>query len=159
VLDTGWHGTYRLLALVEDRPVEVTAMLGRYFFDQLPSEDTGLVLVRFASGVIGELVTTWAFGLASGWNFELAGEHGSVAGSATRLIHQLHGWPQPAERTNQHVDTYCAEIAHFLGVVQNGQPAQATLDQALRVLQVIKAAYRSSEEKRAVALPAEPTEL
>jgi predicted dehydrogenase len=159
VLDTGWHGTYRLLALVEDRPVEVTAMLGRYFFDQFPSEDTGLVLVRFASGVIGELVTTWAFGLASGWNFEVAAEHGSVAGNATKLVHQLHGWPQPAERTNPWVNTYCAEVTHFLDVVERGQPPQATLDQALRVLQVIKAAYRSAEEKRSVALPEEAKAL
>src|SRR5262245_38085679 len=32
VLDTGWHATYRLLALASaDRPIEVTAMMERFF--------------------------------------------------------------------------------------------------------------------------------
>ena len=30
VIDTGWHATYRLLALADDRPVEVTAMMDRF---------------------------------------------------------------------------------------------------------------------------------
>ncbi|MEX0785506.1 MAG: Gfo/Idh/MocA family oxidoreductase, partial [Dehalococcoidia bacterium] len=41
VLDTGWHATYRLLALADDRPVEVTAMMDRFAVKQLTAEDTG----------------------------------------------------------------------------------------------------------------------
>lgn len=159
VLDTGWHGTYRLLSLAEGRPVEVTAMMHNYALPRVPGEDTGLVLVRFASGEIGELLTSWAFGLASGSNFEVGAELGSLAGSGTKLIHQIHGWPQASERPFERVNTYHQEITHFLDVVQRGEPQVPTLDGAIRVLQVIKAAYRSAEEKRTIELPEEPTEL
>ncbi len=159
VLDTGWHGTYRLLALGNDRPVEVVAMTHRYFVEQLPAEDTGLLLVRFASGMIGEIVTSWAFGFASGWQFEVAAEHGSIAGNARRLVHQIDGWPQLAERPNDPVNTYAREVTHFLDVIQRGEALLPSFDQAARVLQIIIAAYRSASEHRAVPLPEDPTEL
>ena len=159
VLDTGWHATYRLLALANERPVEVMAMTHRYFVEQLAVEDTGLVLVRFASGAIGEIVTSWAFGLAGGWQFEIGAELGSIAGNARKIVHQIYGWPAPAERVNDPVSTYTLEITHFLNVVQRGETLLPTVDQASRVLQIIQAAYRSAAEHRAVALLEEPTEL
>lgn len=158
VLDTGWHGTYRLLALANDRPVAVTAMMERYVVDAV-SEDTGLLLVRFASGIIGEIVTSWAFALASGWQFEVAGERGSLAGGARRLVHQLHGWGQAAEQTNEPVHTYSREVTHFLDIVQRGAINQASYTQAVRVLQLIKGAYRSAAEGRTITLPEDPTTI
>ena len=71
VIDTGWHATYRLLALADDRPVEVTAMMDRFAVKQLTTEDTGVLLVRFASGAIGEIITSWAFSPVGGWHFEV----------------------------------------------------------------------------------------
>jgi predicted dehydrogenase len=159
VLDTGWHGAYRLLALAEDRPVEVTAMMTNFALPEVPGEDTGLLLVRFADGTLGELATSWATGLASGYNFEVGAELGSLAGNATGLVHQLPGWTKVAERPYERVNTYHAEITHFLDVLQRGEPQVPTLDGAIRVLQLIKAAYRSAEEKRPIALPEEATEL
>jgi predicted dehydrogenase len=158
VLDTGWHATYRLLALADDRPVEVTAMTGRFFVRELPAEDTGLLLVRFATGAIGEIVTSWAFGLTGGWQFEVAAEHGSLAGSRTRLLHLQDGWPQPEERSNEPVHTFTSEVAHFLDVVQRGVPNRASFEHASRVLQVITAAYCAATERRTVSLPEYPTE-
>jgi predicted dehydrogenase len=158
VLDTGWHGAYRLLALAGERPVAVSAMLGRYVIEQVP-DDTGLLLVRFGSGLLGEIVTSWAFGLVGGWQFEVAGEHGVLAGGGGRIVHQLHGWPQPAERAVEPVHTYTAEITHFLDVVQRGAPNPATYEHAVRVLQLITAAYQAAATGRTVELPEEPTEL
>ena len=159
LLDTGWHAVYRLLALANDRPVEVTAMTGRYFVEQVAAEDTGLVLVRFASGVIGEIVTSWAFSLPGGWHFEVGAERGSLAGSSTRLAHQLHSWPQPAERVNEKVDTYREEIRRFVEVVSGGASNPAPYDQAARVLQVILAAYQAAAERRVIPLPEDPSQL
>jgi len=45
VIDTGWHATYRLLALAGDRPVELAAMIDRFAVKQLTVEDTGVLLV------------------------------------------------------------------------------------------------------------------
>lgn len=156
VLDTGYHSAYRLLALAGDRPTEVLAMTHRYFVQEISAEDTGVLLVRFASGIIGEIVTSWAFSFASGWQFEVAGEHGSLAGNATQLIHQLYRWPRPAERPNEPVHTYTREVTHFLDVVQRGHQSQATIDHAMRTLQLIIGAYRSAKEGRAVTLPEDP---
>lgn len=158
VIDTGWHATYRLLALAGERPVEVTAMLDRFLVKQLAGEDTGALLIRFASGAIGEILTTWAFSPASDWQFEVMAEHGSLAGGETKLVHQLHGWPQPAVRESARVHTFTAEIAHFLDVVQRGEPSLASFDEAARVLQVTLAAYTAAAGHCVVALPEDPTE-
>jgi predicted dehydrogenase len=158
VLDTGWHASYRLLALADDRPVEVTAMMDRFFVPNLPSEDTGVLLVRFASGAIGEIVTSWAFATVDGWQFEVAAELGSVAGGRTKVVHQLHGWPEPAERPVEPVHTFTQEIAHFLDVVQLGVTNLAPFEQAARVLQLTKGAYRAAAERRTIALPENPVE-
>jgi predicted dehydrogenase len=161
VIDTGWHATYRLLALADDRPVEVTALMDRYAVKQLTVEDTGVLLVRFASGVIGEIITSWAFSPVGGWHFEVAAEHGSLAGGKTRLVHQLHGWPEPVEFTRFPDDlphTFASEITHFLDVIQEGAAPQASFDHAARVLQLTLAAYTAAAEHCVVALPEDPTQ-
>jgi predicted dehydrogenase len=161
LLDTGWHAVYRLLALSGERPTEVTALTGRYFVDELPAgvEDTALVLVRFASGALGEITTSWACGPVGGWQFEVNGERGGLAGSATRLLHQLHGWPQAAERPNERADTYALEVGAFLDLMRDGAPNPAPYEQAARALQLILAAYRAAETGRTVPLPEDPTRL
>jgi len=156
VLDTGWHATYRLLALADERPVEVVAMTDRFHIKQLDVEDTGAIMVRFASGAIGEILTSWAFAPVGGWHFEVGAQHGSIAGSRTRLVHQLHGWPAAVEMVNEPAPTFTDEVAHFLDVVQHGAPSQATFADAARVLQVTMAAYASAAEKRVIGLPEDP---
>lgn len=158
VLDTGWHASYRLLALAESRPVEVTAMLERFYIPSLTTEDTGVLLVRFESGAIGEIVTSWAFSLTDGWQFEVAAEFGSLAGNHTRVAHQLHGWNNPAVREVTPVHTFTKEITHFLDVIQHGAASLAPFDTAARVLQLTMAAYRSAAERRTVILPENPVE-
>jgi predicted dehydrogenase len=161
VIDTGWHATYRLLALADARPVEVTAMMDRFAVKQLTVEDTGLLLVRFASGAIGEIITSWAFSPVGDWHFEVAAEHGSLAGGKTRLVHQLHGWPEPVEFTKFPDDlpqTFASEITHFLDVIQHRAALQASFDHAARVLQLTLAAYTAAAEHCVVSLPEDPTQ-
>lgn len=160
VLDTGWHATYRLLALAEDRPVEVTAMMDRFAVKQLTAEDTGVIMVRFASGAIGEILTSWAFNPVGNWSFEVGAEHGSLAGAKDRLVHQLHGWPEPVARTNEPSlpRTFSDEVTHFLDVVQKGDDSISTFDHAARVLQLTLAAYAAAEGHCVVKLPEDPTQ-
>jgi len=161
LLDTGWHAAYRLLSLADSRPVEVTAMLANLYIPQLGErEDTGAVLVRFESGALGCLVSSWAFSEAPvGWSFHVSGALGSLAGSATRLVHGTNGFPTAAERVFDRVDTFALEIAHFLDVVLEGAECLASFEHAARALQLILGAYRSAAERRTVALPEDPTEL
>jgi predicted dehydrogenase len=160
-LDTGWHATYRLLALADDRPVEVTAMMDRFHIAQLAAEDTAAIMVRFASGAIGEILTSWAFAPVSAPHFEVGAERGSLAGGKTWIAHQLHGWPEAAELTftTELAHTFDREVAHFLDVVLDGEPCQATFDHAARALQVLLGAYAAAESHGVVPLPDDPTEL
>jgi len=153
VLDTGWHATYRLLGLVNERPVEVSAVTERFLIPGLPREDTGLVTVVFESGKVGQILTTWAFSALNDLQFEVFGELGVLAGTPTKTMHQLHGWTEPAVKQTPPVHTFTAEVTHFLDVVQNGAESIAPFEVGARVLQVTMAAYKSAAEKRTIALP------
>ena len=134
-------------------------MTHRFFVKEINAEDTGLVLVRFASGLLGEIATSWACGFVSDWQFEVGGRDGSLAGSATQFVHRPYDEAPPREQANEPVDTYTSEVTHFLDVVQHGLPNQASFTRAARTLQLIHGAYRSVETRRAVALPEEFTAL
>jgi predicted dehydrogenase len=161
VIDTGWHAAYRLLALANDRPVAVSAMVDRFAVKQLAVEDTGAMLVRFASGAIGQILTSWAFAPVGNWHFEVGAEYGSLAGGQSRLVHQLHGWPEPvdfASFTHTLALTFASEVTHFLDVVQRGEPSQASFDHAARVLQLTLGAYAAAAGHCVVSLPENPTQ-
>ena len=165
LLDTGWHGFYRLLALADSRPVEVVAMLGNHLLKELgDGEDTGHVLVRFASGMQGMMLTSWAFaGDPGAWQFRVAGENGTIAGNVTRLVHATHGWSsaRPAEREwkTTHAESYMREVTHFLDVLLDGVSSKASWEHAVRTLQIVKGAYLSAAERRVVTLPEDPLTL
>lgn len=159
LLDTGYHSTYRLLSLANnDRPVEVTGFLSRFLISHLPTEDTGQVMVRFASGAMGEILTSWALDLVGAVQFEVSAELGALIGSPTDLRHQLYGWPEPARRSFTPISSFTAEIGHFIDVVRNEADNPANIDIASRVLQVIKGAYLSASLGQTVTLPENPTD-
>lgn len=163
LLDTGWHGAYRLIALAGSRPTEVVATLGNHFLHELrPGEDSATALVSFANGVQGVLVTSWAWGHEpGGWQFQVAGEHGTLCGNVTKLLHAATGWPAGGERTwdTQHIESYAREVTHFLDVVLDSAEPQASWEHGVRTLQLIRGAYMAAEQKRVVRLPEDPTEL
>jgi predicted dehydrogenase len=118
-------------------------------------------MVRFASGAIGEILTSWAFAPVGNWHFEVGAEHGSLAGNQRRLVHQLHGWPEAVEFarfTHTLALTFASEVTHFLDVVQRGEPSQASFERAARVLQLTLGAYASAEGHCVIALPEDPTQ-
>lgn len=158
LLDTGYHSTYRLMSLANnDRPVEVTGILSRFLISHLPTEDTGQVIVRFESGAIGEIITSWALDVVGARHFEVSAEFGALAGTATALEHQFYNWPEPAKRTFNPVHTFTAEIGHFIDVVTSGAANPAPIDLTTRVLQLIKGAYLSAQLGQTVTLPEDPT--
>ena len=72
LIDTGYHPTYLMLHLAGGSPVEVTAMLSTHRLKFMEGEDSAQVLVRFDNGVVGHLVTSWAY--------EPAADHRAVLG-------------------------------------------------------------------------------
>ena len=157
LIDTGYHGTYRLLALAGSRPVEVTAVLSKFFQKGLKTEDTAMVIVRFENGAVGEILTSWALDVVGGKQFEVQGELGALAGSQTSLEHQLYGWSDSATKTFDKVHSFSLEIGHFIDVLREGAVNPSDIDETARTLQVIKAAYLSADLGRTVQIPEDPT--
>ena len=157
LIDTGYHGTYRLLSLAGSRPVEVTAILSKFFQKGLTTEDTAMVIVRFESGAVGEILTSWALDVVGSRHFEVQGELGALSGGPRSLEHQLYGWPDSATKTFDPVESFTLEIGHFIDVLTSGAANPADIDETARTLQVIKAAYLSADLGRTVRLPEDPT--
>jgi predicted dehydrogenase len=158
LIDTGYHGTYRLLSLAGSRPVEVTAILSKFFQKGLATEDTAMVIVRFESGAVGEILTSWALDVVGNKHFEVQGELGALSGGPTSLEHQLYGWSDSATKHFEPVHSFTLEIGHFIDVVRAGAPNPSDIDETARTLQVIKAAYLSADLGRTVQLPEDPTQ-
>jgi predicted dehydrogenase len=61
LMDTGYHPTYLMLHFAGGSPVEATALLSQHRLRFMEGEDSAQVLVRFDNGVVGQLVTSWAY--------------------------------------------------------------------------------------------------
>ena len=152
LIDTGYHPSYLLLYLADSTPVEVTAMLSTHRLWSMDGEDSAQVLVRFANGAIGNIVTSWAYEPPIGsWQFQVIGERGQIYGRHNVLHYQINeGAPETV--TLPEVNTFEAEIAHFVACLRNQhRPIQTEVD-GIHVLKLILGAYQSQMEKRAVVL-------
>ncbi len=152
LIDTGYHPTYTLLYLAASAPSEVTALLSQHRLHDLEAEDSAQVLVRFADGTIGNIVTSWAYELPVGaMSFHVVGERGQLYGAGSRLWHKPAG-AEPVETVLPEVDAFAAEIADFVACLRDGRAPLQTEQHGTDVLALILGAYRSEAEKRTVSL-------
>jgi predicted dehydrogenase len=153
LIDTGYHPTYRLLYLAGSEPVEVIAQTARFRLHHWEEEDTADVMLRFASGAFGQIISSWAMPNPLGpYYFCVLGERGQIYATADTLSVELNGLAEPAQRKFERVDTFAAEVEHFADSLAAGKRPIQSLPEATNVLKVILAAYRSVEEMRVVAL-------
>ena len=154
LIDTGYHPTYLLLHLVDSPPVEVAAMLSRHRLDFLEGEDSAQVLVRFADGSVGTIMTSWAYEPASTTEkFSVVGRDGSLWSDGSTLHLEprdgeavVQRFPEPAPHT------IALEVVDFIACLREGRRPINTEVEGIAVLKVILAAYASVEQKRFVAL-------
>jgi predicted dehydrogenase len=155
LIDTGYHPTYLLLHLVPSEPIEVAAMLSRYRLDFLEGEDSAEVMVRFADGAVGTMMTSWAYDPpATTEKFSVVGEKGTLWSDGRTLRHRPRGgrttivakYPPPKPHT------IALEIVDFIACLRGGRRPINTEVEGISVLKVILAAYASAERKQIVAL-------
>ncbi|MBX3193812.1 MAG: Gfo/Idh/MocA family oxidoreductase [Microbacteriaceae bacterium] len=151
LIDTGYHPAYLLLHLAGSEPTAVTAILSRYRLGFLDGEDSAQVSVRFGNGALGTLETSWAHDPAGTEKFALVGAEGALWGDGTTLWTRRRGQETHVEEFEP-VDTFAAEIDHFVDSVRTGTRPVETHVEGTRVLEVILGAYRSSAEGRTVDL-------
>src|SRR5207245_1506975 len=85
LIDTGYHPTYLLLHLIDSVPVRVAAILSRHRLTILEGEDSATVLIEFADGTVGPIVTIWAYDPCVRRAWRNRGAKESVGGCGPRL--------------------------------------------------------------------------
>jgi predicted dehydrogenase len=147
LIDTGYHPTYLMLHLAGGLPVEATAMLSTHRLKFMEGEDSAQVLIRFDNGVVGQLVTSWAYHPAgSTERFSAVGELGSLHSDGTSLTYQLRSG-ETETFTLEGVDTFVAEIGHFADSLLNKTRPLHTEEEGIAVLGILLAAYEGSRTK------------
>ena len=147
LMDTGYHPTYLLLHLAGASPVEATALLSRHRLRFMESEDSAQVLVRFDNGVVGHLVTSWAYDPPPGSErFSVVGERGSLHSDGRALTVTLRGSSSQTYDFDD-VDTYVSEIGHFADCLSSGTRPLHTEREGIDVLCLILAAYEGARSR------------
>jgi len=147
LMDTGYHPTYLMLHLAGGSPLEATALLSRHRLRFMESEDSAQVLVRFDNGVVGHLVTSWAYDPPPGTErFSVVGERGSLHSDGRALTITLRG-SSSQTYDFEDVDTYVSEIGHFADCLRSGARPLHTEREGIDVLCLILAAYEGARSR------------
>lgn len=147
LIDTGYHPSYLLLYLADSPFVDVKAFTSTF---RLPmdAEDTAWVLVRFANGVLGQILTSWAMPRPAGMHqVHVMGSQAQLYGSNDELFYWPHGFNEPARRKIAGKGGIAAEVEHFVDCVRANQQPRTTLQQGRDVLELILKA--TADAKRA----------
>lgn len=155
LIDTGYHPTYLLLHLAGGAPVEVSAMLATHRLTFMEGEDSATVLVRFDNGVIGTVVTSWAYQAAPGTEkFSAVGELGSLSSDGTTLTVKKRGDAEATVIELEPVHQFGEELNHFARSVLDGTRPLHTQKEGIEVLGIILGAYDSARTRAVAEVPA-----
>ena len=147
LMDTGYHPTYLMLHLAGGSPVEATALLSRHRLRFMEGEDSAQVLVRFENGVVGQLVTSWAYDPPPGTQrFSVVGELGSLRSDGRSLTVTLRG-SSSQTYDFEDVDTYAYEIGQFADCLRSGIRPLHAEKEGIDVLCLILAAYEGARSR------------
>ena len=121
-------------------------------------EDTMLVHMECAGGINYSFDITWAYvGQDERWWFEVLSTRGSARLAPLRVVKDLNGRPTnvsptgAAARESVFLQSYRAELAHFVAMLRGDAPYEPPDDQ-LKVMRVVEGIYRSAEEGREIRL-------
>ncbi len=152
LIDTGYHPSYLLLYLAGAPAAVVTGTMSRFHMN-IEGEDTASVGVRFANGVIGEILTSWAMPLPYGSHqIHLVGDKGELFGSGSVLYHRAAGEKEPTETRLPEIEsTFTEEIGHFAACLQQGARPLHGPEEGKAVLELILQATASAQGWQASA--------
>jgi predicted dehydrogenase len=121
-------------------------------------EETALVTLECANGMACTFDLSWSYvGDDDRWWFESISSRGSARLAPLRVIKELNGRPVDvspmgaAARESTFIQSYRAELAHFVAVVRGESAYERPTDQLI-LHRILEAAYRSAEEKCEVRL-------
>jgi predicted dehydrogenase len=137
-------------------PVRVTAHMDRPRPGAV--EDSMLVHLECVNGISYSFDVSWAYvGQEERLWFEVVSTRGSARLSPLRVVKELNGRPTnvsptgASARESVFLQSYRAELAHFVSVLKDESPYEVPDDQ-LKVMRVMHAIYTSAEEAREIRL-------
>jgi predicted dehydrogenase len=152
LMDTGYHPTYLMLHFAGGSPMEATALLSRHRLSFMEGEDSAQVLVRFDNGVVGQLVTSWAYDPPPGTErFSVVGEGGTLRSDGVSLTLTRRGSSNETYDFEA-VDSYALEIGHFADCLRTGRRPLHTEKEGIDVLCLILAAYEGARTRTIAAV-------
>ena len=102
---------------------------------------------RFDNGVVGQLVTSWAYQpTAATERFSVVGELGSLHSDGNSLTYQLRSGETRTFDLDP-VDTFAAEIGHFADSLLDKTRPLHTEEEGIAVLGILLAAYQGARTK------------
>jgi predicted dehydrogenase len=138
-------------------PVRVTAHMDRAR-GASTVEDSMIVHVECAAGISFSFDVSWSYvGQEERWWFEVLSGRGSARLAPLRVVKMLNGKPTDvspsgaAARESVFLQSYRAELAHFIAVVNETIPYEPPEDQ-LAVIKLMEAIYKAAEEGKEVRL-------
>ena len=121
-------------------------------------EQAMLVQITFANGLVFACdVASEYVGQEERWWFEVNATRGSARMAPLRVVKELNGRPTDvsptgaAGRESAFIQSYRAELAHFVAVVREESPYEPPSDQ-VRLLKIVEAVYKSAEEEKEIRL-------
>ena len=179
----GCHCLDLVLYLMEERVVEVMAMVGNLNPEKVAVEDTGFLILKFASGRMGSFQAGYhLLGSRASYDFyvgmrgtegfavlpflepqEETSGGGEVENTLTySLFSEARGWKTGGVRRERfampHAPGYGGVMAEelyrdFFAAAKKGEPAPAPIEDSVHMMEIIEAAKESSASGRAVGIP------
>lgn len=138
-------------------PVRVTAHMDRGSGARAV-EDAMLVHLECEGGLALSFDVSWSYvGQEERWWFEVLSARGSARLAPLRVVKELNGKPtdvSPAgasARESAFIQSYRAELAHFVAVLKEEAPYEAPSDQ-LTLHRILEAIYKAADERREIRL-------
>lgn len=121
-------------------------------------EEAALVTLECANGAAFTFDVSWSYvGAEERWWFEVLSSRGSARLAPLRVTKELNGRAVDvspmgaAARESAFIQSYRAQLAHFVAVLRGESAYEAPTDQ-VSVHRIIEAAYRSADDGREVRL-------
>ncbi len=121
-------------------------------------EDSMQLFIECESNLSIAFDVSWAYvGEEDRWWFEVHAARGSARLAPLRVVKLLNGRPVDvsprgaAARESPFLQSYRAEIAHFLAVITGAAPYKAPVDQ-VTLHKVLEAVYKAAEERKEIRI-------
>lgn len=152
VLDAGWHVLEQVVAL-HGVPEKVYAASGTKKGvpgKQYDVDDDAALVLHYADGSLGQVLSCFVTSPYE-WRILLHGTKGSLELEKGHMRLEF-GEGSPSIERFADADLVVAQLDHFVNVVQRGVRSIAGPENALKVMRLIDAAYRSIESGKAEAV-------